>query len=165
MASPNVSIEKLKGRENYDTWKFALQAYLEHEELWDCVLEESKEKKKDVKAKSKIILFIEPVNFVHVKNAKTAKEAWENLKLAFEDSGLTRKVGLLRILITTRLKDCSSIEDYVNTIINTAHKLSGIGLVVTDEWIGALLLAGLPETYQPMIMGIETSGNAITGDY
>lgn len=30
--------------------------------------------------------------------------------------------------------------------------------------IGALLLAGLPEQYRPMIMGLESSGTAITGE-
>ncbi|RYA67841.1 hypothetical protein DD592_27230 [Enterobacter cloacae complex sp. 2DZ2F20B] len=30
-------IEKLKGRENYNTWKFGMQAYLEHEDLWGCI--------------------------------------------------------------------------------------------------------------------------------
>ena len=33
-----------------------------------------------------------------------------------------------------------------------------------DEWIGCLMLAGLPEKYFPMIMAIEHSGIAITSD-
>ncbi|XP_065356230.1 uncharacterized protein LOC135950626 [Calliphora vicina] len=36
---------------------------------------------------------------------------------------------------------------------------------VTDEWICTLMLAGLPDYYQPMIMGIESSGVQISGDY
>lgn len=31
------AIEKLKGRENFETWKFAVRAYLEHENLWKHV--------------------------------------------------------------------------------------------------------------------------------
>ncbi|KAK9679641.1 hypothetical protein QE152_g39832 [Popillia japonica] len=52
---------------------------------------------------------------------------------------------------------------YVNTVITTAHKLSGCGLLVSDEWVGAILLAGLPESYGPMLMGLESSGIKITG--
>ncbi|KAG5865006.1 hypothetical protein JTB14_000927 [Gonioctena quinquepunctata] len=111
-------IEKLKGRENYDSWK----------------------------------------------ETKTTKEACENLAKAFEDTGLRRKVGLLRTLISTRLEDCPSVEEYVNKIIQTAYKLSCIDMKASDEWVGAILLAGLPDQYKPMIMGIETSGIKVTAD-
>lgn len=52
----------------------------------------------------------------------------------------------------------------INIILNTSHKLNGIGLAVTDEWIGTLLLAGLPDYYKPMIMAIESSGVSISAD-
>ena len=157
-------IEKLKGRENFDTWKFAVKSYLELEELGGCVDGSETDAKKVTKAKSKIILLIEPINYVHVQSAKTAQEAWESLNRAFEDNGLTRRVGLLRTLITARLEESNCVEEYVNTIISTAHKLSSVGLNVSEEWIGTILLAGLPEEYKPMIMGIESSGVAVTGD-
>lgn len=70
-------IERLKGRDNYDDWKFAVQAYFEHEGLWKCVL--GTETDTD-KAKSRIILLIEPSNYAHVKSAKSAKEAWDKKK-------------------------------------------------------------------------------------
>lgn len=159
------SIEKLKGRENYDSWKFAVQAYLELEDLWTCVQSEGEaDLKKVARARAKIILLVDPVNFVHIQSTKTAKEAWDNLQKAFQDNGLTRRVGLLKKLITTRLENCSSVEDYVNSIITTAHKLDGVGLSVSEEWVGTILLAGLSDEYKPMIMGIESSGVAITGD-
>lgn len=121
-----LAIEKLKGRENYDSWKFAVENYLSHEELWTCVTGTNTNEKSIEKAKSKIILLLDPINYVHVQTAKTAKEVWDKLKVAFDDNGLSRKVGLLRILITTKMEDCNSIEDYVNKIITTAHKLTNI---------------------------------------
>jgi len=89
---------------------------------------------------------------------------WLNLEKAFQDSGLNRRVGLLRTLITTKLEDSKSVEDHVNRIISTAHKLKGVGMEINDEWIGALMLAGLPESYKPMILGLENSGLPITAD-
>ena len=71
-------------------------------------------------------------------------------------------MGLLKILITT--SECCSVKDYINKIINTAHKLRGVGMQVSDEWIGTLLLAGLPEEYKPMIMGLESPGIDISAD-
>lgn len=119
MSSTNTMalIEKLTGRENYPTWRFAVKTYLEHEDLWQCVTaEERVDPKLDTKAKSKIILLVHPINYVHIQEAKSAKEVWNNLSRAFDDKGLTRKVGLLRDLITTTLESCQSIEDYVNKI-------------------------------------------------
>ncbi|GBP89948.1 Retrovirus-related Pol polyprotein from transposon TNT 1-94 [Eumeta japonica] len=83
---------------------------------------------------------------------------------AFQDSGLLRKVGLLRDLINTNLETSTSVEDYVNKIMSSAHKLRNIGFNVDDEWLGTLMLAGLPDEYKPMIMGIESSGVKISAD-
>lgn len=158
-------IERLTGRDNFASWKFAVKTYLEHEDLWECVSGTGEvDPKKDVKAKSKIILLVDPINYVHVQDASSAKEVWKKLCKAFDDSGLTRRVGLLRDLITTTLENCQSIEEYVNKIMTTAHKLRNIGFKVDDEWLGTLLLAGLPDEYKPMIMAIESSGVAITAD-
>jgi len=46
----------------------------------------------------------------------------------------------------------------VNRIITAVHQLRNTNLNVPDEWIGSLLLAGLPDEYRPMIMALESSG-------
>lgn len=162
------TIEKLLGRQNYPTWKFAVKNYLQHEDLWDTIEPSEgyvQDSKKDIKARSKIILLIEPINYVHVQEATTAKQVWSKLERVFDDSGLSRKVGLLRDLITTSLDNSSGVEDYINKVMTTAHKLRNINFVVGDEWLGTLLLAGLPDIYKPMIMAIESSGVSITADF
>lgn len=162
------TVEKLMGRENYPTWKFAVKNYLEHEDLWDTIEPSAgyvQDRKKDVKARSKIILLIDPINYVHVQEATTAKQVWSKLERLFDDSGLSRRVGLLRDLISTTLDSSSSVEDYINKVMTTAHKLRNINFVVGDEWLGTLLLAGLPDVYKPMIMAIESSGMLITADF
>lgn len=58
------SIQKHLGRENYTTCVFAINSYLEHEELWTCVTGEETDAKKLVKAKAKIILLIDPINYM-----------------------------------------------------------------------------------------------------
>lgn len=166
----NPGIPKLKGREDYEAWKFAVQALLEVEGLWDIVIDEEKEKDAaalvllDRKAKSRLILLVDAVNYAHINGEKTAKGVWDQLKNAFDDTGLSRRVGLLRTLITTRLDDCENMEDFVNRIILNAHKLRGAGMVINDEWVGTLLLAGLGSKFEPMIMAIENSGIPISAD-
>lgn len=159
MAGSFMAIDKLMGRDNYSEWKIAMKALLELDDLWNVVSE-----KKYKKALSKIILSIDKINYSHIKSATSSKEAWINLEKAFEDSGLTRRVGLLKLLINTKLEDCKSIEEYCDRIISTAHELNEMNFKVEDEWVGTLLLAGLPEEYRPMIMGLESSGTQISGD-
>ncbi|KAH1021707.1 hypothetical protein HUJ04_011191 [Dendroctonus ponderosae] len=54
MASSSAfSMEKLIGRENFNTWKFAVQSYLEIEDLWDYVTEGGPDEKIDKKSPKK----------------------------------------------------------------------------------------------------------------
>lgn len=161
------SIEKLKGRENFNTWQFSMQTYLELEDLLDSVVSgyvvkdpvNLEERQANTKARAKLILMLEPENYVHSQNCTTAKEVWDQLKTTFEDSGLSRKVSLLRALITTKLNDCDSVGDYVSKILSTAHKLNSIKFNLSDEWIGTFLLAGLPDDYRPMIWDFWSANN------
>lgn len=159
-----IPVTKLKGRENYTTWKIAMENLLSLDGLWKSVLGTEMNAEKIAKAKAKIVLSVEETLYIHVANATTAEEAWKNLHKAFEDTGLTRKVGLLRKITTTRLENCESMEKYVNEVMSAAHQLTAIGFEINQEWLGTALLAGLPEQYQPMIMALENSGMAITGD-
>lgn len=157
-------IDRLIGRDNYASWKFAVEAYFKLEELWSCVEGTNEDQKKEIKAKSKLILLLDPINYVHVQSATTCKEVWASLQQAFDDSGLYRRVALLRDLITTTLDSSRNVDDYVNKIMSTAHKLRNINFDIDDEWLGTLMLAGLPDTYKPMIMGLESSGIKISAD-
>lgn len=166
----SLKINRLKGQEDYESWKFAVQAYFEVEGLWDSVCGEEKEQDEQKKlqldrtAKARLILLVDELNYSHIRNETTAKGVWTQLKNAFDDAGLSRRVALLRTLIMTRLDDCENINDYVCRIISNAHKLRGAGMEINEEWVGTLLLAGLGSKYEPMIMAIENSGVKISAD-
>lgn len=158
------SIEKLKGRENYSSWKFSMENYLALEDLSKCVTGEEDDAKKNAKAKAAISLSIDKMNFVHIKSAKTVKEVWDNLKATFEDKGAVRKVTLMRRIVNTKLDSCESMDVYVSEIISTSQKLSEVGFDVPDEWLAIFLLTGLNDDYLPMIMAIENSDKTLSSD-
>lgn len=143
-----------------------MRVCLEAEDLWSCVLGEETyvTDLKMSKARAKIVVAAQKQNYGHIQSAETPRQAWENLKNAFEYKGLTRKVGLLRTLTSTKLQDCNSVEEYVNTITITAHTLKELDFEVKEEMIGALLLSDFPDEYKPMIMGLESSDTIITSD-
>ncbi|XP_045451006.1 uncharacterized protein LOC123659887 [Melitaea cinxia] len=153
-----ANIPKLKGRENYEDWCFAVQNVLVLENMAHAIAEKlpasptTSQINEDAKAKAKLVLTIDPSLYVHIKHASTTFDLWIKLKKMFDDTGYTRKIGLLRKLISIRLDNCDSMTQYVTEIVETSQRLQGTGFKITDEWIGALMLAGLPEKYSPMLM-------------
>lgn len=169
MASNNylVSVPKLKGRENYSDWCFAAENFLVLEGMVKCIKPEPgtiPEATEDARTKAKLILTIDPCIYVHIKNVRTSKELWDKLKALFDDSGFSRKISLLRNLISIRLENSTSMTSYVTQIVEAGQKLAGTGFDISDEWIGSIMLAGLSEKYMPMIMAIEHSGMCISTD-
>lgn len=158
------SVTKLLGRENYEEWAFAVQNVLVLEGLSKCIDGSETDTTLVAKAKAKLILTLDTSLYVHVKEAKSAKEIWDILSKLYADKGFTRKISLLRTLISLRLDSCDSMQSYVNQVIETSQKLKKTGFDISGEWVGSLLLAGLPEKYAPMIMAIEHSGITIDTD-
>ena len=115
MGSSNnlLQIDKLKGISDYNEWKFAMKAYLEDEDLWKCVEGEEQaitNERNMAKANAKIILAVDKTNYTHIRDATTPKQMWESLEAVFQDSGLTRKVGHLRSLVTTQLENWTRMD-------------------------------------------------------
>ena len=110
----------------------------QHEELWNIVEgiypTIGIDVKLDTKAKAKIILLVDKMKYVHIEDANTSHEVWNKLKAAFEDSGLTRRLRLLRQLITTSYSTSDSI-DYVSRTVSTVRKLKEVDMPVSDVWI------------------------------
>lgn len=161
------SIPKLKGRENFDDWAFAVENLLVLEGANKYLKEEGTDEAAtaaDAKARAKIVLTIDSSIFVHIKETKTTKELWTKLRSLFDDSGFSRRITLLRHLISIRLENSENMTSYVTQIVETSQRLNGTGFAINDEWVGSLLLAGLPERFMPMIMAIEHSGIQITAD-
>lgn len=169
-ADTNRTVKKLLGRQNYDTWKVYAKSYLVIKELWTCTQTELKpeaseaDKEKDLKAWSESNLLVDETVLSYVLDTETAKQAWDSLESAFQDSGLCRKVELLKQLVQLTLSKCTSVEDYINRITMTSSRVKRTGLTLDDEVIASLMLAGLPEEYKPLVMAIENSSTKLTID-
>jgi transposase InsO family protein len=172
MASHSLTIpfEKLRGRENFDTWQRHAKSYLIIKNCWSVVergltsTSTEKEKDLDQRALAEITLMMEPSNFAHIASASTAKDAWEALVHAYEDSGLTRKVELLRYLVSQKLRDFATMEEYINTMVLTSLKLTKAGLDIGDELTASLMLAGLPEEFRALVFAVENSKTKLSVD-
>lgn len=100
-----------------------------------------------------------------VRNYKSAKDVWDKLSDTFEDKDLSRRLSLLRKLFRITLSDYTSLNEYLNDILSLAQKLESINAGLEDEFIGVIMLSGLTEEFDPMIMALENSGGRLTSDY
>lgn len=159
-------IDRLKGAENYHTWAFAMRGLFELDGLETCIVTSEKaiDDKIMKKAKGRLIIAIDPSLYVHIENCNSALEIWDTLQSLFESSGSSRRISLLRQLFQTRLEECESMSDYVTKVMSLTNRVRATGYAMDDEAIGAALLVGLPEKYEPLIMALEGSGSKITGE-
>lgn len=157
-------LERLEGTSNYNNWKFAMKINLILDGVWNCLLGSDVDSTRDQTALAKICLNVKPSCYPHVRNAETSKQAWENLQTAFENKGLCRRLGLLRRLLRMKYEDFKSMGEYVSSVITLVQQLADINHIVDDEEVAMLLLGGLPEEFDPLIMGIESSHTSISSE-
>lgn len=168
MTDSRASFEKLKGRENFDTWKVAMKSYLVIKKLWQVIEEEippETSPNTNAQAISEMTLGMENSLYNYVEDSKSASEVWKGLLRACDDSGVARKVIVLNHLVSIKLKQYSSMEKYVNAILLNWNKTKTAGFSIEEQVVASLLLGGLPEEYRAMILGIENSGKPLTVDY
>lgn len=157
----NISIAKLRGRENYSEWKIGAKAYLTSKGFFtDCTVKLSAEptaaqKTSNAKALAELTLLLDPAIYSHIEDAAEAKDTWDALITVFEDKGAIRKVSLLKQWISLKSSDCASMHEYVNKNVTVKAKIENAGFNISDEIAGCILLSGLSEEYNPLIMSME----------
>ena len=131
------------------------------EGLWENVNETApavpneKWLKNENKARATIGLLVEDNQLIQIREAKTAREAWESLRKYHEKSTLTNKVFLLKKFCTTRLEEGGSMQQHMDTMLNLVHKLAALGEEVKDSMVVAMLLASLPDSYGTLITALK----------
>ncbi|HEY0221558.1 MAG TPA: hypothetical protein VGC17_01970 [Lactovum miscens] len=106
LSHENGRFSKLKGWENYDTWNISAKSYLVIKKLWSRMKKtlaadaSQADKDLDLLAWSELNLLLDESVYSCIATTATAKAAWDALEKAFEDSGLSRKVELLKQLIS-----------------------------------------------------------------
>lgn len=146
--------EKLVGPENFASWKFAMMHSLKWDGLWNSVLDTETNPVKKERALSKICLSVNSSCYIHLRDAKTAKEAWDNLQGAYADKGIIRRCALKRKLIRTRFEDFESMREYLEAITAVCQELEDIDCKIEDAEKAELMINNLPDRFEPIIYGI-----------
>lgn len=165
-----IPFDLLKGRENFDSWRVGAQAYLSTRKLWkwtEKVPDAAKptEVEEDMVARGELTLLLDPALYNHISKSVNTKAAWTSIINSFEDSVTSQKIFTLTKFVNTRAADFDSLSSYVNAMMKLWTRVQSAGFSIDDKTAGSLMLGGLPDQYQPMVLGIENSGKEITVDF
>jgi hypothetical protein len=109
-------------------------------------------------------MLIDPICFSKLRSAKTAKEAWDKLKAAYEGKGWGRRLRLQQNLFNCRLNQCKNMDYYINKIQNIAHQLEDIDVTIDDSWLVPIILGGLSDKYEPYRQSMDPLRTPISSD-
>jgi hypothetical protein len=167
-----TNIDKLDA-DNYQTWKLLIEMVLLHQDLWSVVdgswarpSEGDKDlaewKKRANKAKALIILSLQLSQLEHVRRLETPSEIWEKLKEVHEPKGRQHRLFLRRKFFTMKMQEGDSMQEHINKIKSLQDKLESMGATLQEEDVLTVLLASLPETYETLVIALESAGDNLT---
>ena len=109
-------------------------------------------------ARTYICLAVEPEQQIHIRNTKTAKEAWDSLKNQFARESILRKVQLRQQYYSLRFQSCENMLAHINQLRSLHDQLKEIGSKINDEELAKTLLASLPEEFKPLLTALDAVG-------
>ena len=153
---------------NYNEWNFWLKSFLIDAGLWHCI--EPREGQiidpdLDKRTLAKINLSLKPSVAKITKSCETASGAWNSLQREFESNTIVRMIKMYSNLFSTKFENFSSMNQYVDHILEICEQLENLGEPFRDNVIGAIILGGLPENFTPLILGIQGSQQDTTVEF
>ncbi|XP_071054082.1 uncharacterized protein [Onthophagus taurus] len=111
---------------------------------------------KDSKARSDLILSMDPTELKQVKHCLTSYEVWKKLETIQQSSGPAKNAFLLKKLTLSKMKDGENINEYLNNFFDTVDKLKEMNLEINEDLLTIIMLYSLPEKFENFRIAIET---------
>lgn len=158
-----IKILKLDNN-NYQIWKYKLELLLLKEGLLELVISDLPARdarnnewlRRDGQARAFIGLSLEDSQLIHVRNFNTAKECWDSLRRYHEQQTVTNRVFILKRLCRMRLEENGDMEIHVNEMYQLFQRFAAGGEAVPEDFVVALMLCSLPESYNALITALES---------
>ncbi|UYV79910.1 hypothetical protein LAZ67_18001025 [Cordylochernes scorpioides] len=155
----NTPLEKLNDQ-NYRSWKYNTKMMLIERELWKYVTEPAPDEEasrtifnmKQEKVLAMIALTISPSQQIHIMDCTTAQEAWDTLEQVYEPKSRSRILQLNKQFISIRFEEQETMTNYLGRLKICSDHLREAGEEMQDQDLAYSMLAGLPESYDGIIM-------------
>ena len=165
------------GKSNYVAWKFWVLRILKEKGLAGAIeentdndstsSEETTERQND-QAFTIICLNIRDSQIPHIQAASSAKEAWEALAKVHQGIGSNGRMVLMQKLWSLHLKEGQDMSAHVNSFKELSTQVANLspdGVGIPDGDLVSMLSLSLPESYEPLIMAVQSRADNITFDF
>ena len=175
------SIKKLHDS-NWPIWRLQITAYLQERELWKlCTGEETEpalpadgnnenaaayaelmsKYHAHVAGVKSILLHMVSSSQLHViaqQSLNTPRAMWDKVAGTFEQPTLSNKLQLQTRLLEVKMDSKSTIDSYFTDLQDLTERLVALGAPVDNDFHVALLLRGLPQSYDGLRITFVAQG-------
>nr|XP_025611915.1 uncharacterized protein LOC112705295 [Arachis hypogaea] len=157
---------KLDGKLDYSYWKTLMSTHLKAQNLWNFIepgLQEgadAAQQRRDQLALSQIHQGVDYTVFGKIVNAKSAKEAWNTLKLSYKGVDKAQKAKLQPLRREYERYEMSSsetVEQYFTRVIDLVNKMRVYGEDTPDSKVVEKILRTMPMKYDHVVTTILES--------
>ena len=176
------SIDKLdgsmvSGKSNYVAWKFRILRILKEKGLSyvleaasndESTIDEATRNRRNDQAFTIISLNIRDSQIPHIQTASSAKEAWESLAKVHQGIGSNGRMVLMQKLWSLNLKGGQDMSTHLNSFKELSTQVANLspnGLGVPDNDLVSMLSLSLPQSYEPLIMAVQSRTENVTFDF
>ncbi|KAL4388518.1 hypothetical protein GQ457_09G024580 [Hibiscus cannabinus] len=157
---------KLDGKLDYNYWALLMSTHLKAHNIWSFIepgLQQGADdatKRKDQLALSQIHQGVDYSIFGKIANAKTAKEAWEILKLSYkgvEKAQKSKLQSLRREYERYEMSSSETVEQYFSRVMDLVNKMRVYGEKIEDKNVVEKILRTMPMKYDHVVTTIIES--------
>jgi len=159
-----ITIEPLRGTENFPVWKIKMSDILTNLNYDDHIedkaaapvdtAEAAKWKQADKKALATICLQVADTLLVYITGSTIALAAWSTLSNMFEAKGPIGIVSAHCKLFGTHCTEESNIEDHIHIMQTYQQELAMLQKPISEEDFSYALLTSLPESWNNFISAV-----------
>jgi hypothetical protein len=157
--------------ENYKIWKLLMEAVLIRKQLREVVLGLTPRPtgppnaikawdRKNTEARAELQLAVEWDQLAHM-TAPVALEIFAELGRVHRSTGFTTRMGLKRKLWKMKMKDDQRMASWIADVKGVVFQLSQIGVTLPDEDTILALTNGLPPSYGPLVLTLDSTPSEI----
>jgi len=168
------SIDKLDGsmatgQSNYHAWRFRIIRILKEKGVLEAIedSEDSISPRKDNQAFTIITLNIKDSQIPYIQDASSTRDAWKSLKEVHQGIGMNGRMILMQRLWGLKITEADDTAQHLNQFRELANQLSGLsqdGKGMEDSELATILTLSLPESYEPLVMALQSRSDTITFD-
>jgi hypothetical protein len=153
-----ISIEVLD-TDNYAVWAPQMQLLLMHKSLWKGMTDPTPDEDRSDKAKGLIGMYVQRQHLGAILAAANAKVAWDQLKDVYQSKSAPRKLQLRRELNSLKQQQGEPVATYVGRARDISRDFAATGSAVPDEDLAMILVAGLVEEFDPLVIVLSMGDN------